>query len=355
VSEEEGSEKTEDPTPERRRKAREEGNLARSKDAGAVAATLSVLLLLATMGPLGYLRYRAFAEDCFRVIGASNGRALDAALNGLLPTLLTLTLPVALAAALGAIVIGTAETGLYVNWSLIEPKWSRLDPVSRFPTLFAPGPAVAMTILTLLRVAAVFWVTYDIIESESTTLAKIPRMPLEQGVAVSLGILGRIAVWATGTLALMSALDYGYSFWKREKSLKMSRQELKDEMHQQEGDPRVKSRQRQRAREMLKRNIVQEVKGADVVVANPTHVAVALRYRPDEGAPMVVAKGLDEIAQYIKKVAKDHDVPVVESVQLARALHAQVKVGRRIPLEFFQTVAEILAYVYRLKRRGLRA
>jgi len=355
MSDEDDSEKTEDPSPERRRKAREDGNLARSKDAGSIAATVSVLLLLATAGPIGYSHYRVFAENCFQAIGSPQGLSLESALTGLLPILLTLMLPVGLAAALGGIVMGTAETGLYVNWSLIEPKWNRLDPMSRLPKLFAPGPAMAMTLLTLLRVGVVFWVTYDIIESESTTLAKLPRMPLEQGTLVALKILGRIAFWATGTLALMSALDYGYSFWKREKSLKMSRQELKDEMHQQEGDPRVKGRQRQRAREMLKRNIVQEVKGADVVVANPTHVAVALRYRPDEGAPLVVAKGLDEIAQYIKQVARDHDVPVVESVQLARALHAQVKVGRRIPLEYFQTVAELLAYVYRLKRRGLRA
>jgi flagellar biosynthesis protein FlhB len=348
-------EKTEDPTPERRRKAREDGNIARSKDAGSVVATLAVLLLLVSSGSTGYSRFRTFATDCFHAVGAPYSTELTTSLSSFVPTLLILVLPVGLAAALGAIVIGLAETGLYANWSAMEPKWDRLDPIARLPKLFAPGPATVMTVLTLLRVVVVFWVTFNILRGESTTLAKLPRMPIDQGVSVSLAILARIAFWATGTLAALSALDYGYAYLKREKGLKMSRQEIKDEMHQQEGDPRVKARQRQRAREMLKRNIVQEVRTADVVVANPTHVAVALRYRPDEGAPVVVAKGLDDIAQYIKQVARDNDVPVVESVQLARALHAQVKVGKRIPLEFFQSVAEILAYVYRLKRRGLRA
>jgi flagellar biosynthesis protein FlhB len=348
-------EKTEDPTPDRRRRAREEGNIARSKDAGSVVATLFVLMLLGSAGQAGYAHYRGFAEGCFRAISAPTDPRISTALGSVLPTLVFLMVPVALTAALGAILIGVAETGLSVNWSLLEPKWQRLDPVARLPKLFAPGPATVMTTLTLLRVAIVFWVAYRILSSESAALAKLPRLRIDQGVALSLEILARIAVWSTGTLAVLSALDYGYAFWKREQTLKMSRQEIKDEMHQQEGDPRVKGRQRQRAREMLKRNIVQEVRGADVVVANPTHVAVALRYRPDEGAPVVVAKGLDEIAQYIKQVAREHEVPVVESVQLARALHAQVKVGRRIPLDLFQSVAEILAYVYRLKRRGLRA
>jgi flagellar biosynthesis protein FlhB len=348
-------EKSEDPTPERRRKAREDGNIARSKDSGAVVATLFVLILLGTAGELGYSHYRAFAESCFHAVGSPGSPQLSTALTSFLPTLATLVLPVGLCAATGAILIGLAETGLHVNWSSMEPKWERMDPIGRLPKLFAPGPAAVMTLLTLLRVAVVFWVTYRILSSESATLARLPRMRIDQGVSASVAILARISIWATGTLAVLSALDYGYAFWKREKGLKMSRQEIKDEMHQQEGDPRVKARQRQRAREMLKRGIVQEVKTADVVIANPTHVAVALRYRPDEGAPVVVAKGLDEIAQYIKQVARDHGVPVVESVQLARALHAQVKVGRRIPIELFQSVAEILAYVYRLKRRGLRA
>jgi flagellar biosynthesis protein FlhB len=348
-------EKTEDPTPDRRRKAREEGNIARSKDAGSVVATLFVLLLVANAGHIAYSQYRGFAEGCFRAISSPADPRIGTALGTVFPILVNLILPVALAAALGAILIGTAETGLSVNWTLIEPKWNRLDPMARLPKLFAPGPAAVMTILTLLRVTIVFWVAYRILTSESAALARLPRLRVDQGASLALGILARIAFWSTGTLAVLSAVDYGYAFWKREQSLKMSRQEIKDEMHQQEGDPRVKGRQRQRAREMLKRNIVQEVRGADVVVANPTHVAVALRYRPDEGAPMVVAKGLDEIAQYIKQVAKDNDVPVVESVQLARALHAQVKVGRRIPVDLFQSVAEILAYVYRLKRRGLRA
>lgn len=351
----EDTEKTEDPSPEKRRKAREDGNIARSKDSGPIAATFAVLLALGAFGGAAYHSYVAFAENCFSGLERTGPEAIFAKLTLALPVLAGLTIPIAGAAALGGLLIGLAETGLQMNWSLLEPKWNRLDPIAKLPKLFAPGPALVMTVLTLLRVLVVMFVTAKVISNDFEILARLPRMTVEQGTAVVLSVLTRIALWATGALAVLSALDYGYSWWKREQGLRMSRQEVKEEHQQQEGDPRVKGRQRQRAREMLKRGIVQQVKSSDVIVANPTHVAVALRYRPEEGAPVVTAKGVDEIAQHIKKVAKEHGVPVVESVQLARALNAQVRVGRAIPLEYFQAVAEVLAYVYRLKRRGLRA
>ncbi len=351
----EDNEKTEEPSPEKRRKAREEGNLARSKDSGPIAATIAVLLALSAFGAAAYHSYVAFAETCFGALERAGPEAVFAKLTLALPLLAALTIPVAGAAALGAILIGIAEVGLQMNWSLLEPKWNRLDPIAKLPKIFAPGQAAVMTLLTLLRVAAVVLVTTKIISSEFDSLSRLPQMSIEQGTKVVLTVITSVALWATGVLAILSALDYGHSWWKREQSLRMSRQEVKEEHHQQEGDPRMKGRQRQRAREMLRRGIVAQVKTSDVIVANPTHVAVALRYRPEEGAPVVTAKGVDEIAQHIKKVAKEHGVPVVESVQLARALNAQVKIGRPIPLEYFQAVAEVLAYVYRLKRRGLQA
>lgn len=353
--ESDNGEKTEEPSPEKRRKAREDGNIARSKDAGAIAASAAVLLLLSALGPTGYQSFRGYMESSYGAISSMDRGAVEVVLDSTLRILLLLTLPLAATAALAAILMGMAEAGLMLNWSLVAPKGNRMDPIQKLPKLFAPGPATVMTVLTLLRVVVVALVTMKVISSEMPLMTRLPRMTIEQSAYSVLGVLGRIAFWATMSLGVLSALDYGYSWFKREKSLKMTRQEVKDEHHQQEGDPKVKARQRQRAREMLRRGILQEVKGSDVIVANPTHVAVALRYRPAEGAPVVTAKGVDEIAQYIKKVGREHGVPVVESVQLARALHAQVKVGRHIPLEFFQAVAELLAYVYRLKRRGLRA
>jgi flagellar biosynthetic protein FlhB len=133
----------------------------------------------------------------------------------------------------------------------------------------------------------------------------------------------------------------------------MSRQELKDEMKQQEGDQRIKQRQRARAREAARRGIRRAVESADFVIANPTHISVAIRYRVNEGAPVVTAKGYDEVALYIRKLAKDHDIPVIENRPLARALAKRVKPGRPVPVDLYAAVAEILAFVYRLKKRSI--
>ena len=130
----------------------------------------------------------------------------------------------------------------------------------------------------------------------------------------------------------------------------MTRQELKEELRQQEGDPKVRAKQRLRARELSKRGLAKEVKRSDVIVANPTHISVALRYRPNEGAPLVLAKGYDEVALYIRKIAEENEIPVVENRPLARALAEKTKIGKMIPVDLYQAVAQVLAFVYRMKR-----
>lgn len=349
------SERTEEPSPEKLRRAREEGNIARSKDAGAVAATVACLLLLSALGSSAFAGYRGFAEQCFAHVSTAGTGGLKAALGNTGLALIYAMLPVAFAAAVAGTLIGMAEVGIQFNTQLLEPKWSRIDPLSKLGQLFSPSHGGITSVLTLLRIAVTFYVSYSVLKGELPALLRLPRAPLEQSVLVVLAICAKVAFWSVLALAVLSLLDYGYSYFKIHRSLRMTRQELKDELQQQEGDQKVKGKIRARARELAKRGIISEVKRADVIVANPTHVAVALRYRPEEGAPIVTAKGLDEVAQYIKKIARDHEIPVVESKALARALHAQVKVGRRIPVELYQAVAELLAYVYRIKKRGLRA
>jgi len=355
MSDDSDNEKTEEPSPEKLRKAKEEGNIPRSKDAGSIAASAGVLLLLGAVGPSDYLAFRGYLQQTLVALGSPGGEGLTTVLPATGRIFLLLTLPLAAAAALAGSLMTMAEVGVGLNWTLIELKWNRIDPMGKFGKIFSPKTAAVNTLLTLGRVVVVGWVTWSIVRDEFGKLARLPRVPMASALVLVLEMMGRIALWSTLALALLAVLDYGYSWFKNHRDLMMSRQEIKDEMEQQEGDPQMKGRMKQRARELAKKGIAIEVKRADVIVANPTHVAVALRYRPDEGAPMVIAKGLDEVAQYIKRLAADAGVPVVESRELARALHAQVKVGKRIPVELFQTVAELLAYVYRLKRRGLRA
>jgi flagellar biosynthesis protein FlhB len=173
-------------------------------------------------------------------------------------------------------------------------------------------------------------------------------VPAPETLLVSGTLLGQLGWRAGGVLLLLAGLDYGYGWYKHEKSLRMTKQELKDEYRQQEGDPLIKAQRRRAGRALALRQIAQEVPKADVVVTNPTHFAVALKYdRATQTAPVVVAKGADLMAKRIRELARAHNVPVIEDPPLARALYREVDVQGVIPPEFFRAVAELLAFVYR--------
>jgi flagellar biosynthesis protein FlhB len=351
----EDTERTEDATPERRRRAREEGQFARSRDSGPTAATLAALLVIgASIGDF-VATLRGFCLRCFDdpLTLARGDVTLVAGQTALV--LVGACLPVAIAAAIAATAVGFLEAGFHPNFELVEPKFERLDPIGKLGQMFSPKAGLMNTALSLLRVAAVAVVAESVLEREFPALTRLSQAPLATAAWQIAGVTMRVAIWTTSAMAAIAGLDYGWSWWRHEQSIKMSRQELKDEMHQQEGSPQVRARQRQKARELLKRGLRKGVRDATVIVTNPTHVAVALRYRAHEGAPIVTAKGYDEIAQHIKKLGAEAGVPMIENRPLARALAERVKVGRVIPADLYVAVAELLAMVYRLKNRGIRA
>ncbi len=349
------NEKTEDPTPERRQKARDEGQFARARDTGAVAATFAVLLLLSGMGEDILIAVREFCLHCFQDPLTLVRGDMTIVLEQTLKVLVMACVPVAVFACLAGMAAGFAEAGFHPKFELIEPKFERLEPLSKLQKLFSPKEGSVNVLLSLLRVGVVGLVAYSVLKDEFPRLAVAARGTLTMA-AVQMGeVAFKVAAWCTLALGGLAAIDYAQAWWKHEQSIKMSRQELKDEMQQQEGSPQVRQRQRARAREMLKRGIRKAVKEATVIITNPTHVAVAVRYHPSEGAPVVVAKGYDDVAQHIKALAKELGVPMVENVPLARGLAEKVKVGRTIPAELYAAVAEVLAFVYRLRGRGVRA
>ena len=352
MSEESDSEKTEEATPERRRQAREEGQFPRARDTGAMAASTAVLALLALTGVEIATRLRDLTTHCFSQVHNLHQNGAAYAGGFAARTLLWFTAPAVLVAMVAGTAAGFAEAG----WDpKVELKWERLEPLSKLQQLVSPKAAAMNTVLALGRVAVVGVVAYMVVEEALPTLLKLTRTRLIGAVGALGAVVSRLAIWATVALAVLTAADYGYSWWKHERDLRMSREEIKQEMKGQEGDPKVKARQRARAREMLRRGIRKEVKTADVIVTNPTHVAVAIRYRAHEGAPVVAAKGYDDVAMFIRSLAKEHGIPIIENKPLARALAEQVKAGRAIPVELYAAVAEVLAFVYRLRNRGLRA
>jgi flagellar biosynthesis protein FlhB len=352
MSDEDDSEKTEDPTPERRSKAREDGQFARARDTGAVAATVAVLLVL--NGIWGDLAgsIRDFCVQCFHEPLLLVRGDMTTVLEQTLKVLLMACAPVAFFACLAGMAAGFAEAGFHPNFDSLQPKFERLEPLGKLQKLFSPKEGLVNIALSLLRVGVVAFVAYSVLEKEFPRLAVASRGTLSLA-AVQIGaVTFKVAAWCTFSLGLLAIVDYAQSWWKHEQSIKMSRQELKDEMKGQDGNPQIKARQRQRGRELLKRGLKKAIKEATVVVTNPTHVAVALRYHPAEGAPVVVAKGYDEVAQHIKRLAKEMGIPTVENVPLARGLAEKVRVGRVIPGDFYAAVAEVLAFVFRIRGRG---
>ncbi len=349
-SENEFGEKTEPATPEKRQRARDEGQMARSRDGGAVAATGAVIVLILASGHTLLGVASNFATRCFQNSHGLSASDPSRIMKEFGIGVVALTVPIALAAAIGGIVGGVLEAGFNPRFELAAPNFERLDPTGKLKQLFSFKQGGVSALLALLRVAVVSAVAYGVLKSEFPGLARLARTELTSGLQLVGHIMLRVSVGSFLALAALSLLDYGQSWWRLQRELMMSRQELKEELRQQEGDPKTKARIRARARELAKRGIAKEVKRSDVIVANPTHISVALRYRPTEGAPVVTAKGYDEVALYMRKIAEESDIAIVENRPLARALAEKTRVGKVIPIELYQAVAQVLAFVYRLKR-----
>lgn len=351
MSDADGSDKSQPATPEKRRKAREEGQFPRSKDAGAVAATAGVLLVLSMGGAAMVEQVTEFTSWCFRSPDALVQELHQEVLTAAVGLFTALVLPPTLFATVAAVGIGFAQAGWHPSLDLAMPKWSRVDPMGRLKSMFSLGSGGGEAVMSFARVGIVGAVTYYAIKQALPDLLDLGDAELRGASMHVVGFISKVTIRATIALAAIAAADYIYSLIKLNKDLMMSTQELKDEFKQQEGDPAVKGRIRQRMREMAKRAITVQVARADVIVTNPTHIAVALRYRQEESAPVVTAKGVDEVAMHIRRIAREAGIPIVENKPLARALSAKVKSGQPVPVELYEAVAAVLAFVYRLRQR----
>ena len=245
-----------------------------------------------------------------------------------------------------------SQTGFALSAKKLTPDPKRLDPLKKLKDL--PGENLAQTLKGLLLLpfaAAAFWFVLDAELPRLMLLSKLS--PAAGSVQMLEGIRGLLTKAAV-ILVVLGVLDFYRQRRKIHKQLKMTKQEVRQEFKEQEGDPQIKGRRRQMQRELARRRMMSDVPSSTVVVTNPTHFAVALRYEPGEGAvPLVTAKGLDYLALRIRSVAEDHGVPIVENPPLAQALYRSVEVGQEIPAELYRTVAEILAYIYKLRGAGV--
>jgi flagellar biosynthetic protein FlhB len=344
-------ERSEDATPKRMREAREEGNVAKSMDATAALTLLVATLALAIgLAPLltsfgSLIRETLLPEHN---IDAARPEALDAVVR---PALTTLGLTVAPAlglALLTAFLASIWQVGFHPTSKPLVPKLERMSPLSGFKRVFG-SHGIIKTGFDLTKLVAVAVVATLAVMDAGRALVTLPAFEPQMAAKVIGGLIFDLALRVVAVLLVLGIVDYAVQRWKHARDLRMTKQQVREEYKQTEGDPEVKRRRMQIQRQIAMQRIQTAVPKADVIVTNPEHISIAIAYDAESmRAPRVVAKGADHLAMRIRQIAQRHGIPIVERKPLARALYRQVEVGQEIPPDHYKAVAEILAYVYRL-------
>lgn len=356
MPEENFQDKTEPATPKRREESRKKGEVAKSRELSSIAVLSAGVLFLFFSAKHMSLSMGQLLERTFLKIPEfmSIEEKILSFLTQSLETFFRLTLPIMLTLCAVAILGNFLQTGFIWSVEPLAPKASKIDPVQGAKRIFSKRSLVEMA-KSVFKIIIVGWAAFSTLREEFGHL--LPLIYQEKIQIIS--CLGESALKVTircfWVIAILAILDYLYQKWEFEQKLRMTKQEVKEEFKQTEGDPLIKSRIRSIQREMARKRMMESVPKADVVITNPTHLSVALRY--DQGsmtAPTVVAKGANRVAFRIREVAGENGVPVVENKKLAQNLY-KIDIGDEIPSQFYQAVAEILAYVYGLKKRRTRA
>ena len=340
-------ERTEAPTPRRRTEARERGQIARSGDLTSAAVLFGAMIALRLFG--GPLIHTLLA-----MLHAALAQPADAATYvGELPRMWSRLLATIAAAAM-PVVANLAQVGPLLTAHSLAPKWSKINPLAGFGRLFSMQSSVQLAV-NLIKLVIVAKVAYDTIAADMPRLVAAAEMDTWSLLPAAAELSWWLGIKLALMLLVLAILDYGYHRWQHERDLRMTKEEIKEEMRRMEGDPILKHRRRQIQMQLAMQKLRKDVPKADVVVTNPTELAIALKY--DERAmraPVVLAKGAGVLAQRIRELAAANRIPIIERKPLAQALYKSVEVGQEIPPEFYKAVAEILAYVYELSGRRRR-
>ncbi|MEW6277404.1 MAG: flagellar biosynthesis protein FlhB [Candidatus Eremiobacterota bacterium] len=349
----EDSDKTEEPTDHKLQEARKKGQVLKSQE------IISTILLLGTYGVLiatgkfmiakiaEYWRYVWIQIPTFQM----NERPILPEIILLFGTVLLILAPLLATVFVFAILGNVAQIKLLFTVEPLKPSFSKINPVEGFKRIFSMKSVMEL-VKQVLKVAVIGWICYKVVKAELPSFAMAPQWDIVQTIALVKRLLIRLTFQVLIGMTALSILDYLFQYKQFMKQMRMSMQELKDEYKDTEGNPQVKAKIRQLMRQGAQGRMMEEVPNSSAVVTNPTHLAVALRYQQGtDPVPMVVAKGENLVAQQIKIKAEDHDVPIIENVELARALFGACEVGQAIPTEMYKAVAEVLAYVIKLKKK----
>lgn len=347
-------EKTEEATPRRKQEARKKGQVPRSNELNTVVVLLALFIILNFLGKWFYKEFITYIEQ-YLSPGELVTELNDSNLGNLLfrhcMIFLRIFLPLGLGALVIGLVINLVQVGPMFSLEPLRPKFSKLNPIAGLQRLFSPHGFLELAKSIIKLVIVIYFAYSTIREHLFMFLDMFRQSPFDVAMALW-RIIYQVAIKICLFLLALAIFDYFYQRWEFRKSLRMTKREVKDEFKQTEGNPQIKNKIRQRQRQIAMRRMMQDVPKADVVITNPTHLAIALRYDAAKmAAPVVVAKGEGFIAQKIKEIAAANDVVLVENRPLAQAIYKTVDIGESIPENLFQAVAEVLAYVYRLKRK----
>ena len=349
-----GGEKTEEPTAKKRADARKKGQVGRSQELNTAFVLLVGFFTLKLLWDSIYLSIASYTTYVFTNLNQSvDTENIIHIFIGIIVVLAKTAFPIMFAIMLIGLAINFFQVGLNFNTESIEFKLDKLNPINGFGRIFSKRSLVELA-KSFFKILVIGFFLYRFIHEQILAMPQFMFFDLTTSLSLVAEIIFQMAFIVIGVIMIMALMDYGYQKWQTTQDLKMTKQEVKDEMKQSEGDPQIKGKIRQKQRQMAMARMMKEVPKADVIVTNPTHYAIALSYQQGMSAPLVVAKGQDLVAQRIKEIAREARVPIIENKPLARAIYAAVQIGDAIPQELYQAVAEVLAYVYRLKhaRRG---
>lgn len=348
-----GDSKTEKATPKKRRDERKKGHVAVSKDVVMIASLLGIFLMLKLLFPLMYrtmrdymIKYISLAPAAVTLSDYTKSIYFDS-----VEAIIKAAFPILLVSIALAVVATGVQTGFIFTKSNMAPKFERLNPLQGIKNILSVKSLVEL-FKNIIKIIILVVILYQIIKSDLRAVARTIDMNLNDSSVYVLNAVMEMIIEVSIVFLAVAGFDYFYQWWDFERQIKMSKQEMKEEYKQTEGNPEIKGRIRNIQRERSRSRMMQAVPSADVIVRNPTHFAVALRYNIEkDNAPILVAKGQDELALKIVAVGEENGVYVLENKPLARGLYASTQVGAEIPQEYYGMIAEILVYVYRMNHK----
>ncbi|MCR5846543.1 MAG: flagellar biosynthesis protein FlhB [Lachnospiraceae bacterium] len=352
-----GGEKTEEATPKKLEDARKEGQVAKSKEIALGFSLLAMFILLKIwVGTLGGQFLALFSSIYSRIPSLSSQMASGDSVwyfvtlfREVIIRFILYLAPFLLVAVLVAVVTEVLQVKWQPTAKPLKPKFSKFNPINGVKRIFSVQTLFEL-LKSIFKIFIIGYIAYSTLKDKWSAILTLLDMPVEQGISLMGNIILDLGIKIAGFYLILSFADYIFQKWKFKEDMKMTKQEIKDEYKQSEGDPQIKGQIKQRMMQASRRRMMQDVPKADVVITNPTHFAVAIKYDGDvDDAPVLIAKGADYVAAKIKEIAKENKVEIVENKPLARMLYYNVDLGQTIPPELYKAVADILVYVYKVQ------